>query len=184
MSFSLSLEALLFFTAETWETLRLFFDRGGEVVTLIALVAGVLWTLIFERIWYYRHTLPKVSQKVVEAWRERNERSSWSARQERFTLISEVSHRIDARLSAIRVLVAICPLLGLLGTVTGMIEVFHVLAVTGGGDAKAMAGGVSRATIPTMAGMMVALSGLFANIWLSRTSTHEKELLAGRLTLD
>ena len=52
----------------------------------------------------------------------------------------------------------LCPLLGLLGTVTGMIEVFNVMAVTGGGDAKSMAGGVERSTIPTMAGMVSALS--------------------------
>ena len=74
-------------------------------------------------------------------------------------------------------MVALCPLLGLMGTVTGMIEVFHVMAVTGGGDAKAMAGGVSRATIPTMAGMVAALSGLFANTWITRVAENERESL-------
>jgi biopolymer transport protein ExbB len=81
-------------------------------------------------------------------------------------------------------MVALCPLLGLLGTVTGMIDVFNVMAVTGGGDAKAMAGGVSRATIPTMAGMVAALSGVFANTYIERLATTETRLLEDRLTKD
>ena len=68
----------------------------------------------------------------------------------------------------IKTMVALCPLLGLLGTVTGMIEVFNIMAVTGGGDAKSMAGGVQQATIPTMAGMVAALSGVFANTYVTQ----------------
>jgi len=71
----------------------------------------------------------------------------------------------------------LAPLFGLLGTVTGMIEVFQVMAFSGGGDARAMAGGVSKATLPTMAGMVVALSGVFASIYLNSASTrHESNL--------
>ena len=81
-------------------------------------------------------------------------------------------------------LVTLCPLLGLLGTVTGMIEVFNVMAVTGGGDAKSMAGGVSRATIPTMAGMVAALSGVFANTYVTRTAARESQFLEDNLTTD
>jgi biopolymer transport protein ExbB len=58
-----------------------------------------------------------------------------------------------------------------------MIEVFHLLAVTGGGDAKAMAGGVSRSTIPAMAGLAVALTGTFANQYLVNKSQKETDLL-------
>ena len=49
----------------------------------------------------------------------------------------------------------------LLGTVYGMIEVFEVLAVLGTGNPRAMSTGVAKATIPTMAGMTIALSGYF-----------------------
>eukprot|EP01028_Stygiella_incarcerata_P010929 TRINITY_DN5930_c0_g2_i9.p1 TRINITY_DN5930_c0_g2~~TRINITY_DN5930_c0_g2_i9.p1 ORF type:complete len:433 (+),score=-18.93 TRINITY_DN5930_c0_g2_i9:1058-2356(+) len=62
--------------------------------------------------------------------------------------------------SFVKLLAAVTPLLGLLGTVTGMIEVFDVMAITGSSDVKSMANGVSMATIPTMAGMAVALSGI------------------------
>jgi hypothetical protein len=55
------------------------------------------------------------------------------------------------------VLAAVAPLLGLLGTVTGMIATFDVLAVFGTGNAKAMAGGISEALITTQTGLLVAL---------------------------
>ena len=73
------------------------------------------------------------------------------------------------------------PLLGLFVTITGMIEVFHLLAVTGGGDAKAMAGGVSRSTIPAMAGLSVAITGTFASTFLKNKSKREEELLSEHL---
>ena len=81
-------------------------------------------------------------------------------------------------------LVRICPLLGLLGTVLGMIEIFDVMALEGSGNARAMASGVSRATIPTMAGMVAALSGLFANTYLQRVASREQMFLEDQLTSD
>jgi len=70
-------------------------------------------------------------------------------------------------------LVALLPLLGLLGTVTGMIEVFDVMALSGSSNARLMAGGVFKATIPTMAGMTAALSGLYFSTVLPRWSVRE-----------
>jgi len=84
----------------------------------------------------------------------------------------------------IKTLVAVAPLFGLLGTVTGMITVFDVMAFTGGGDAKAMAGGVSQATIPTMSGMVAALSGVFGMTYIERVAEREKHLLEDHLILD
>ena len=79
-------------------------------------------------------------------------------------------------MSLINTCVALAPLFGLLGTVTGMIEVFQVMAFTGGGDARSMAGGVSKATLPTMAGMTTALSGVFATIYLNAAKTREEDI--------
>jgi biopolymer transport protein ExbB len=122
--------------------------------------------------------------EVISAWEARPERKSWNAKQVRMRLLSMAKADITTNLSVITTLVALCPLLGLLGTVTGMIEVFNVMAVTGGGDAKSMAGGVERATIPTMAGMVAALSGLFANTYLQRIADREQEMLVDQLTSD
>jgi len=71
--------------------------------------------------------------------------------------------------------------MGLLGTVTGMIEVFDVMALSGSSNARLMAGGVFKATIPTMAGMVAALSGIaFATI-LPRKSARETARFANDL---
>ena len=79
-------------------------------------------------------------------------------------------------------MVAICPLLGLMGTVTGMIEVFDVMAISGSGNARSMASGVSKATIPTMAGMVGALSGVFLVTVLNQKVSREVEDLEDNLT--
>jgi biopolymer transport protein ExbB len=92
-------------------------------------------------------------------------------------LISQARTEVNRHLSLINTCVALAPLFGLLGTVTGMIEVFQVMAFTGGGDARSMAGGVSKATLPTMAGMTTALSGVFATIYLNAARNREETLI-------
>jgi biopolymer transport protein ExbB len=81
-------------------------------------------------------------------------------------------------------MVAICQLLGLMGTVTGMIDVFDVMAISGSGNARSMASGVSKATIPTMAGMVGALSGVFLVTVLNQKVSREVEDLEDNLTTD
>jgi biopolymer transport protein ExbB len=169
---------------EAFAAIKAFVDQGGLVLYFIAALTFVMWTLIFERVWYFKGGLKGDVQGALDAWEARSERKSWSAHKVREALISRVAEKIDTNMDMIATMVAICPLMGLLGTVTGMIDVFNVLAVTGGGDAKSMAGGVSKATIPTMAGMVAALSGLFANTYLARIAQRENQLLADHLTMD
>jgi biopolymer transport protein ExbB len=166
------------------ESIRQFVASGGPVLYGIGALTFFMWTLVFERIWYFRFALPADVSEVVNTWEQRAERVSWNAKQVRRALVSRTREKIEQNLSLIKVCVSLCPLLGLLGTVTGMIVVFHVMAVTGGGDARSMAGGVSRATIPTMAGMVAAISGVFANIYVARTASHEMRRLEDRLTTD
>ncbi|MBB3169997.1 MotA/TolQ/ExbB proton channel family protein [Simiduia aestuariiviva] len=161
-----------------------FMDSGGPILKWIAVLTFVMWTLIFERVWYFKGSLKGDVQSALDSWEARKERKSWHAHQVRYALISRISDKINGNMDMIAAMVALCPLLGLLGTVTGMIEVFNILAVTGGGDAKSMASGVSQATIPTMAGMVAALSGVFANTFLTRTAANESQLLADHLTMD
>ncbi len=138
-----------------------FFERGGPTLWALLLVAILMWTMILERIWFYRRSFPREAAAARQVWRQRAEHRSRRAHRIREAMISEARIRLEASLPVITTLVAICPMLGLLGTVTGMIEVFDVMALKGTSDAKAMAGGVSRATLPTMAGMVLALPGLF-----------------------
>ena len=136
-----------------------FMQRGGPVLWVIAWLLLIKWSLVFERIWYLNTTHKTNIKNTLADWNARTDTQSWSAHQIRTMMISKISLDVRNTLPIIEVLVTICPLLGLIGTVTGMIEVFFVMAVSGGGDAKSMAGGVSKATIPTMAGMVGAISG-------------------------
>ena len=174
----------MYWLDSAYEAVSRFMDMGGDVLWLIAALLFVMWTLIFERVWYFKTGWKKDAGKAIALWEGRSERKSWRARQIREKLISQARIQINQYLPVIKTMVALCPLLGLLGTVTGMIEVFNIMAVTGGGDAKSMAGGVSRATVPTMAGMVAALSGVFANTYVMRMAQREGEFLEDNLTTD
>ena len=169
---------------ELSEALLGFMDKGGDVLWLIAALLFVMWMLVFERVWYFKAGWKADVADVIARWESRPERKSWEAQQIRTMMISQARMKINQFLPVIKTLVALCPLLGLLGTVTGMIEVFQIMAVTGGGDAKSMAGGVQQATIPTMAGMVAALSGVFANTYVTRIAQRESEFLQDNLTTD
>ena len=161
-----------------------FMDSGGSVLWAIVALLFVMWTLLFERMWYLRGAVGADVKLALGAWEARPERRSKRARQVREKIISEVSIKVDENIMMIKTLVALAPLFGLLGTVTGMIVVFDVMAFTGGGDAKAMAGGVSKATVPTMSGMVAALSGVFGLTYVERNAEREKNLLEDHLTMD
>ena len=160
-----------------------FMLRGGPVLWIIAWLLLVKWSLVFERVWYLNTTHKANVKATLAAWNARSDTKSWSAHQIRTMMISKISLDVRNTLPIIEVLVTICPLLGLIGTVTGIIEVFFVMAVTGGGDAKSMAGGVSKATIPTMAGMVGAISGIFASNYLKAKVDRDMELLEDHLPL-
>lgn len=169
---------------EFFAAIRDFTETGGEVLLVIGLLIFIMWLLILERALYVFIWHPAYKNNVIAAWFNRSDRSSWNAEQIRQAMISRVSLRLNQSIPIIQALVALCPLLGLMGTVTGMIEVFDVMAISGSGNARSMASGVSKATIPTMAGMVGALSGVFASAWLSRTVKSERSHLEDAMELD
>ncbi len=160
-----------------------FIDQGGPVLWVLFAACLMLWILILERAWFMRIVWPGRANQLADQWNARGDRNSWRARKIREATVSEGSLELHALLPFIQVLVALCPLLGLLGTVLGMIGVFEVIAVSGNDDAQAMARGVYRATIPTMAGLVVALSGIYFTVRLHRLADKEASLLKGRLAL-
>ena len=160
-----------------------FFDQGGDVLYFIALTTFLMWSLIIERGWYFLREHNPLIRAVTEAWENRSDRQSWSAHVIREQMISGAKSKIRGSLPIIVTCVTLCPLLGLLGTVTGMIQVFDAMA-TQGGNARSMAAGVSAATIPTMAGMIASLSGIVGSTFLKLRIDRESELLEEHLTLD
>jgi biopolymer transport protein ExbB len=169
---------------DAFVAIRDFMELGGPILTVIAVTNLAMWLLIYERVLYFRTEHRRRFAVECETWAARQERRSWYATQVREAMVSRLKLATIGTIPLIKTLVALCPLLGLLGTVTGMIEVFDVLAISGTGNARSMAAGVSRATIPTMAGRVGALTGLFAATLLSRTANREVERLNESLPLD
>ena len=162
-----------------------FLNMGGEVLTFfIVPLLFLMWTLIFERVWYFKTSLKGDVQAAIDTWEARSERRSKRAHQVREALMSRVNLRIDENMAMAKTMMALAPLFGLMGTVWGMINVFDIMGITGGGDAKSMASGVFKATIPTMAGMVTAISGVFGNTYLDRVANREKALLEDHMTMD
>lgn len=143
------------------EDVRAFLEAGGPLVRVLIVVGFCLWALIFERILFFRTRMQGVIHGVESLWTARRDHRSWYARQIKSKLVAETRRELMGSLPMIKAIVSLCPLLGLLGTVTGMIQVFDVMAVLGTGNARAMASGVSAATLPTMVGIALALSGLY-----------------------
>jgi len=179
-----------------------YIEAGGVVMWPLAVLSLVMWWLIIERLVYigrlYRHPM---SFSEAAACIRRGGISAGGCRTGaiiRLTaaflavrsgdpeldcriLAENVQHlnqTLTSRLALIGVLGAIAPLLGLLGTVTGMITTFDVMAVYGTGNAKAMAGGISEALITTQTGLLVAIPGLYMKSFLERRSRN----LAGKIT--
>ena len=158
-----------------YEATRDFVERGGSVLVVIAWVIMFMWTLIIERLLYFSSEHRRNIRGAWKAIQERDDTESWHAVAIRDAWISRISMRLHSGIPLIRTLAALCPLLGLLGTVTGMIAIFDVMAIVGSSSARAVAAGVSTATITTMAGMVGALSGIFPAAYLARRAREHTE---------
>ena len=151
-----------------WLSLSHFMAQGGVILWWLAAVVAVLWLLVFERVIYLVFYFPQQQQQWIALWAVRADHQSWYAHAIRDGWLSDAKIALNKNLNFIKVLVAICPMLGLLGTVTGMISVFDVMATQGSSQPRLMASGISLATLPTMAGMVAALAGMFIHARLAK----------------
>ncbi|MCY7295951.1 MotA/TolQ/ExbB proton channel family protein [Alteromonas sp. a30] len=171
----------MLFLIELWESVRDFIATGGDVLYVVAFALFLMWIFMVERFWFLNSVFPKLQSNIIADWEKRTDTTSWYAHRIRDAWISEASDKLSERVLLIKTLVAMCPLIGLLGTVTGMIEVFETMATQGTGNPRLMAAGISKATIPTMAGMVAALSGLFFSTRLEAKVKYAKEKLVDSL---
>lgn len=174
-----------------------FFQSGGAVMPPLLIISLVMWFLIL----YKSHqflTARRQECSADDGWRALREgRTAGSAWQRimmhnfrllqgkggmvDFAHLSRMQNKqesdIDRYIGSILVLAGSAPLLGLLGTVGGMITTFDVISMFGTGNARAMASGISEALISTQAGLVVAIPGLVLGSLLSRRAENLKERL-------
>ncbi|GGY54515.1 hypothetical protein GCM10011297_29100 [Bacterioplanes sanyensis] len=159
------------------EAVITFIERGGDLVYPIGLVIFLIWLHVLLRLFYLYWTFPRQANAAVREWQQRSDKVSWTAQQIHREVSARFRMGLQRDLPTIKMLIVICPLLGLLGTVTGMIEVFDVMMQLGAGSPKAMASGISKAILSTVAGMVAAITGLMAQTILLRVAVRkEREL--------
>ena len=162
---------------------------GGDVLLILFGVAFMLWWFIIERLWFFygpsshRRSARNLSDKLelALAWEAR-----WNATKAlwlRQRWVSESRLQASRGMMAIKGLVQICPLLGLLGTITGMIEVFGTMSITGSNSARLLSDGIARATYPTFAGLVIALSGFYFITLFEHRARRESAALREHLLL-
>ena len=152
---------MLLYYYELLARLRDFFDAGGTILVAIAFVIFAIWLIAVERFIYFRFQSRRDIEASISVWEQKQRPKNWVNVSIRTKLVAECSAKFQMAIPLLASLTALCPLFGLMGTVTGMIGVFDVMAFFGNGNARSMAEGVSKATIPTMAGMTGALCGVF-----------------------
>ncbi|MBW1988417.1 MAG: MotA/TolQ/ExbB proton channel family protein [Deltaproteobacteria bacterium] len=156
----------------------------------LAVLSAVMWALILERFFFLRRMgrrsltrsgagrLLKAGARPAEGMGalahlvsyvlDRRTRDPETDQYLLDEAVLVLSREFDRRLSLIGALAAAAPLLGLLGTVLGMIGAFETLSAYGTGNARALAGSVSEALLSTQAGLLVAIPGLTMKNHLSR----------------
>lgn len=152
------------------------FLQGGPVMIPIGILAWICLALFLERVFFYaRHTCRRTAADFRE---EVLALPMGSARRSRVLELAATHIRKARRgLSVLAVTATIAPLLGLLGTVTGMIRTFRQIALFGTGDAQMLSGGISEALITTEAGLLLAIPALLFHAWCVRRNRRLSALL-------
>ncbi len=160
-----------------WQTLD-YLSQGGWIMLPLVAVSVAMWIMIVDRLGEFRRLSRGVlGRQLADDFRDRFSGNPALDREILQEVALGLRRGLDRRLALIGVLAAIAPLLGLLGTVLGMIETFDVIAMFGTGNARAMAGGISVALITTQTGLLVAIPGLLMSNRLGRMSRHLKTSL-------
>ncbi|MCJ8314494.1 MAG: MotA/TolQ/ExbB proton channel family protein [Saccharospirillaceae bacterium] len=153
-----------------------FFNQAGWVISLIVFNCFLLMLLFFERFYMLNFQFKQMFKNLREKINQ-NQNNDWFDRNIQQTYLSQAHFELSKRDIYIKMLIMICPLLGLLGTVSGMVAVFDVLSITGTSNPRAMADSIGQATIPTMAGMVVAIFGLILQNQLNALANKRSHVL-------
>lgn len=184
-----------------WYILEDYLQRGGVIMLPLVAVSLVMWGMILyyllQLLSLRGSTNDRITASQIDQWSStelasRSHGKSSATMQllhifcQRRTgdadldgyvvdeLVTEVNGTLDRGLTLIGVLAAVAPLLGLLGTVLGMITTFNTITLFGTGNARAMAGGISQALITTQTGLLIAIPGLYMRNFIQRRLQNVK----------
>lgn len=176
-----------------------YLSSGGIIMIPIIFCSLWMWWLISQRLFYFRYlnkndlNLHQAMEMLRNEYEPKNRKGLCAG-----ILIEFISKQtknkklnqsilglcimkkrpfIRRSITTIAVLAAVAPLLGLLGTVTGMMSTFDSISLFGTGNPKAMAGGISVAMITTQSGLLAAIPGLFMSSFLSRRANSMENRL-------
>ena len=157
----------------------------GVLGLLVALVQYAYLVLVSMRVRRQRQSLDHLQThnplgRVLLRFKEMDKHQTPEALEARLdeAVLAELP-RIERGQPIVKLLAAIAPLLGLLGTVTGMIVTFQAITVFGTGDPQLMAGGISQALVTTVLGLITAVPLLFAQTLLTSRSRHLSQVIEG-----
>jgi len=148
------------------EKFKSLMQEGGILMYPILAMFIVALLLIAERfivLILNRRSYKKIEETVLDPKLKTREETEKALE----ALFAKIVPHLESRLSAIAVLGTTAPLLGLLGTVMGMIELFNVITMHGTADPKLLAGGISIALITTEAGLSVAIPVHLLHTWIA-----------------
>lgn len=137
------------------------FVRGGPVLYLLFLLSGLIFYLLVDKYIFIFFKSKNFLISSVDNFSNEYSPGDTDYRFIQNTLISSIKREANKNIKILDGFIGMCPMIGLLGTVYGMIEVFEVLSFLGTGNPRAMSSGVAMATIPTMSGMVITVFGLY-----------------------
>jgi len=160
---------------------------GGVIITLMVVglgIAAVRGVIIFnirrkvaKQLSMVEPQLNNPLGRVIAVYDVQKPRSLEALELRLLEVILDEQAKLEIGLSMLKLLAALAPMLGLLGTVTGMIETFQVITLFGAGDAKVMAGGISMALVTTVMGLIAAMPLLLAHNVLSTQAENLRNVL-------
>ena len=159
------------------------FGGGNATVWLIFLLAIVLWAFIVERYWYFYLLHPQTEVNTLRRWRY-GVRNPLQGRRSRRRVLREMTVKTRRFIVLLRDLILVILLLGLLGSVTGLIRVLDTMAFLGPNDTTALARGISAAAIPSAAALAVVITGVYFVHALRIRAAREMRLFGDRLRHD
>ena len=153
---------------DIFKTYSNFLYQGGPVVLILFFISIYLFVLIFAKFKHLFFDMHSIQDEYKENLA--NIKNDDLYLLNITSLKSDYKNIVKKDFYIIQTLIALCPILCLLGTVTGMIEVFDVVSFFGTGNARALASGITKATLPTMTGMAISIVGLLTYTVLNSKS--------------